>query len=186
MLGQKYKKQPLNQSDKLEMLPCFDTEKEEYLYDNIDNFREFVFETNSIKEICCNYLEMIQWTWHYYYHNSVIDNTKCYLYGHAPLLKDVLSYIPLFNDETILKSITVPSIHEAALLLYVLPYEEHAQIIPQDVCNLERIYDETPLLKESNYNIDYLLCKYFWESHLELVHIDIYKLNKIVSNQLMK
>ena len=185
-LGQKYKKQPLNQSDKLEMLPCFDTEKEEYLYDNIDNFREFVFETNSIKEICCNYLEMIQWTWHYYYHNSVIDNTKCYLYGHAPLLKDVLSYIPLFNDETILKSTTVPSIHEATLLLYVLPYEEHEQIIPQDVCNLERIYDETPLLKESNYNVDYLLCKYFWESHLELVHIDIYKLNKIVSNQLMK
>ena len=70
-LGQKYKKQPLNMSDKLEMLPSFDTEKEEYLYENIDNFRDFVFENDSIKEICCNYLEMIQWTWHYYYHNDV-------------------------------------------------------------------------------------------------------------------
>ena len=48
-LGQKKKKQPLNYSDKLELLPCFDTEKEEYLYENIDNFRDFVFENLSIK-----------------------------------------------------------------------------------------------------------------------------------------
>ena len=186
-LGQKHKKQPLNTPDKLEMLPCFDTEKEEYLYENIENFRDFVYENESIKEICCNYLEMIQWTWHYYYHNSIIDNTKCYLYGHAPLLKDVLTYIPLFNGETILKPNTTPSIHEITLLFYVLPYEDHENVIPQNAYQniSEKVYYDTPLLKESNYNVDYLLCKYFWESYLELVHIDIFKLNKIVLNQLL-
>lgn len=187
-LGQKHKKQPLNMSDKLEMLPCFDTEKEEYLYENIENFRDFVFENESIKEICYNYLEMIHWTWHYYYHNSVIDNTKSYVYGNAPLLKDVLSYIPLFNGETILKSNPTPLIHEITLLLYVLPYEEHGDIIPKDTYQKlsEEVYHEMPLLKEDNYNVNYLLCKYFWESHLELVHINIFKLNEIITNLLLK
>ena len=96
-MGQKHKKQPLNMCDKLEMLPCFDTEKEEYLYENIENFRDFVFENESIKEICYNYLEMIHWTWHYYYHTIVIDNTKSYIYGNAPLLKDVLILYSTFQ-----------------------------------------------------------------------------------------
>lgn len=184
-LVQKKKKQPLNYSDKLELLPCFDTEKEEYLYENIDNFRDFVFENLSIKEVCCNYLEMIQWTWHYYYHNDVIDNTKRYLYSQAPLLSDVLTYIPLFNDESLLTPTQTPAIDETTLLLYVLPYEEHAQIIPSCFYNQlsETIYQEMPLLKETNYHVDYLMCKFFWESHLELVHIDIFKLNRVVTNR---
>ena len=186
-LAQKKKKQPLNYNDKLEFLPCFDTEKEEYLYENIDSFRDFVFENLSIKEVCFNYLEMIQWTWHYYYNNNVIDNSKYYLYGEAPLLKDVLSYIPLFNCETILNYRETHPIHEATLLLYVLPYEEHAQIIPPNIYLQisESVYENIPLLKESNYNVNYLLCKYFWESHLELVHIDIFKLNQIVLNKVL-
>jgi 5'-3' exonuclease len=181
-LCQKRKKQPLNPSDKLEMLPCFDTEKEEYLYENIDDFRDFVFENIEMKELCYNYLEMIQWTWYYYYHNNVIDNTKCYLYGEAPLLSDLLRYIPLFNNETFLKLHKSEPINETTLLLYVLPYEEHSQIIPSNIYKeiSESVYDEMPLLKEINYNIHYLLCKYFWESHLELVHIDVFKLNHIV------
>ena len=183
-LEQKRKKQPLNSADKLEMLPCFDTEKEEYLYENIDNFQDFVFENIPVKEACYNYLEMIQWTWHYYYHNNIIDNTKYYLYGQAPLLKDVLSYVPLFNSETILFHRKSDSINEISLLFYVLPYEEHSQIIPPTLYKKlhESVYQEMPLLKETNYNVEYLLCKYFWESHLELVRIDIFKLNNIVLN----
>ena len=181
-LSQKQKRQPLNYSDKLEMLPCFDTEKEEYLYENIDNFRDFVFDNVSIKHVCYNYLEMIQWTWYYYYNNDIIDNTKCYLYGQAPLLNDVLSFVPLFNSETLLTSRSTPTIDETTLLLYVLPYEEHSVVIPSDKYKQmsEVVYNEAPLLKETNYNVEYLLCKYFWESHLELVHIDVFALNKVV------
>jgi hypothetical protein len=172
----------LNYADKLELLPCFDTEKEEYLYKNIDDFRNFVFGNLSTKEICCNYLEMIQWTWYYYYNNNIIDNTRRYLYGQAPLLRDVVSYVPLFNDEVFLTPTQSPIIDEMTLLLYVLPYEEHAQIIPPKFYNKisKNVYHKMPLLKETNYHIDYLMCKYFWESHLELVHIDIFKLNNIV------
>ena len=187
-LQQKNKKQPLNYSDKLDLLPCFDIEKEKYLYENIENFRNYVFENISLKDACCNYLEMIQWTWHYYYHNNIIDNTKCYYYGQAPLLNDVLSYVPLFNNETILTYRVTPYINEITLLLYVLPYEEHSQIIPMNKYKeiSEIIYTEMPLLKETNYNVDYLLCKYFWESHLELVHIDIFKLNDAVLKTIEK
>lgn len=187
-LGQRQKKQPLNYSDKLEMLPCFDTEKEEYLYENIENFRDFVFENVSIKNVCYNYLEMIQWTWYYYYHNDIIDNTKCYLYGQAPLLNDVLTYVPLFDNESLLTPRSTQPIDEKTLLLYVLPYEEHSEIIPSDKYRQMScmVYDEVPLLKETNYNVDYLMCKYFWESHLELVHIDVFELNRVVLETIQK
>lgn len=187
-LGQRQKKQPLNYSDKLEMLPCFDTEKEEYLYENIENFRDFVFENVSIKNVCYNYLEMIQWTWYYYYHNDIIDNTKCYLYGQAPLLNDVLTYVPLFDNESLLTPRSTQPIDETTLLLYVLPYEEHSEIIPSDKYRQMScmVYDEVPLLKETNYNVDYLMCKYFWESHLELVHIDVFELNRVVLETIQK
>lgn len=185
-LNQKKKKQPLNMTDKLDLLPCFDTEKEDYLNENIFNFRDFVFDNIPVKNICCNYIEMIEWTWHYYYNNSVINNSKYYLYGKAPLLKDVLSFIPLFDNDTFLTESKQDDIHEITLLLYVLPYEDHGQIIPIEIYNKikKNIYSEMPLLKETNCNIDYLLCKYFWESHLELVHIDIFKLNKLVVNEI--
>tara|TARA_A100001011_G_C14321225_1_gene850768 strand:+ start:8932 stop:10455 length:1524 start_codon:yes stop_codon:yes gene_type:complete len=187
-LNQKHKKQPLNYSDKLELLPCFDTEKEEYLYENIENFRDFVFEGIPLKQICCNYVEMIEWTWHYYFNNNVIDNSKYYLYGPAPLLQDILSYIPLFNGETFLKPRKTKTIDEICLLFYVLPYEEHDYIIPSKIYDKihEAVYDKIPLLQETNYNHDYLMCKYFWECHLELVYIDIFRLNDIVHSESRK
>ena len=74
---------------------------------------------------------MIQWTWYYYY-NNIIDNRKCYLYGQAPLLNDVLTYVPLFNNESLLTPRSTQPIDEKTLLLYVLPYEEHSEIIPSD------------------------------------------------------
>ena len=84
---------------------------------------------------------------------------KRYFYGQAPLLNDVLSYIPLFNDETFLTPTQTPPIDETTLLLYVLPYEEHAQIIPSHSYKKisEIVYDEMPLLKETNYQVDYLM-----------------------------
>ena len=126
--------------------------------------------------------------WYYYYNNNIIDNTRRYLYGQAPLLRDVVSYVPLFNDEVFLTPPQSPIIDEMTLLLYVLPYEEHAQIIPPKFYNKisKNVYHKMPLLKETNYHIDYLMCKYFWESHLELVHIDIFKLNDVVLKTIEK
>tara|TARA_Y100000389_G_scaffold177526_1_gene189859 strand:+ start:6544 stop:8070 length:1527 start_codon:yes stop_codon:yes gene_type:complete len=187
-LKQKKKKQPLNMADKLDLLPCFDTEKEDYLNDNFFNYRDYVFDNIPIKNICCNYIEMIEWTWYYYYNNKIINNSKYYFYGKAPLLKDLLSFIPLFDNDTFLTETKEDKINEIALLLYVLPYEEHEQIIPSEIYSKikKNIYLEIPLLKETNCNVDYLLCKYFWESHLELVHIDIFNLNKLVINEMNK
>lgn len=182
-IEQKKKVHPLSQADKLDLLPCVDIEKERYLYDNIKDINITLFKTHDTKEVCRNYLEMIEWTWYYYFNNDVIDNSKYYKYGNAPLMKDVLSFIPIMNSERILKKKDTAIISTTTLLLFVIPYKEHGVVIPERNYNVTKtiVYNELPLLKESNFEIDYFLCKYFWEGHLNLPNIDIFKLNQIVT-----
>lgn len=185
-INQKKKKHPLNDVDKLDLLPCFDTEKEEYVRDNMDELKSVLFENHSIKNICCNYLEMIEWTWYYYYNNNVIDNTKYYIHNHAPLLNDLIPYIPIMNSEVMLSKTNSIEIDETALLFYVLPYNEHSKIIPEEIYNKtsNEVYKKISLIKETNCEVDYFLCKYFWESHLQLPYIDILKLNDVILKNL--
>lgn len=173
-------------AEKLDMLPCVDNEREVHIYENIEELRPFLFGNVHTPTVCKNYLEMIEWTWYYYSHNEVIDNTKVYHFGHAPLLGDVLSYIPLLNSEQILKKNISERVSDVALLLYVIPPEEHSVIIPRDKYTKikDNIYNELPRLKESNFEVDYFMCKYFWEGHLNMPHIDIFKINKTIVDKI--
>ena len=58
----------------------------------------------------------------------------------------------------------------------------HKEIIPKDIydCTHEDIYDTHREMKIMNFEFDYFLCKFFWESHLKLNEINIDKLNHIV------
>jgi len=181
-ISQKRKIKPLSESDKLDLLPCVDNEKEVHLYNNIEEFNDFIFHNVNIKSASKNYIEMIEWTWYYYFHNEVIDDTKYYCYPNAPLLSACLPFIPIFNDETILNKKKTDKITETTLLLYVIPFDEHEHLIDVDKNNipLRSIYDKVPLLRETNFEIDYFLCKFFWEGHLNIPHIDIFHLNKII------
>ena len=181
-ISQKNKIKPLSESDKLDLLPCVDNEKEIHLYNNIEEFEDFIFHDVNIKSVSKNYVEMIEWTWYYYFHNDVIDDTKYYCYSKAPLLSTCLPFIPLFNDDVILNSRKTDRIAETTLLLYVIPFHEHKQLIDIDKNNTNfwSIYNKIPQLRETNFEIDYFLCKFFWEGHLNIPHIDIFHLNNII------
>uniref|UniRef100_A0AB39J9K6 Xrn Family 5'-3' Exonuclease n=1 Tax=Florenciella sp. virus SA2 TaxID=3240092 RepID=A0AB39J9K6_9VIRU len=182
-IGLKSRVRALNNNDKLELLPCMDNEKEIYLSKNIDDFENLIYCNTNVKEMSKNYIEMIEWTWYYYYNNNVKDNSKFYKYSESPLLKDIIIYIPVINSETILNTTQdYNNINMNTLLFYVIPFDEQKQIVRRKIYDKVSniIYDKMPLIKETNYEIDYFLCKYFWEGHLKINHIDIFELNSII------
>lgn len=174
-----------NYEEKLNLLPCMDIENELFLYNNIKDYNKIILNSdNSINE-CNNYLEVLEWTW-YYYNGDNLNNTVYYKYENGPLLKDIIKYIPVTNREKILQKIQTNNINVNTLLYYVLPYEEHDEIIPKHITNKisKIIYKEYPELKNIKYTINYFLCKYFWESHLKFTHLDIYELNNIICKKI--
>ena len=186
----KHKLKPLNYEDKLNLLPCFDLEKENYLLENIDEYNSYILKNDNIQDLCLKYLKTLEWTW-YYYNGIMINNNVYYDECHGPLFGDIVKYIPICNTEHVNISIeNNPSIiseySSVSQLYFVLPFCDHNSIIPKQYYEKtnEAIYNEFPLLKNTNHDVDYTLCKYFWESHIILDNIDINKLNNIVKTKI--
>jgi 5'-3' exonuclease len=168
--------------DRLNWLPCMDTEKEKYLRNHLDEYNEYILETNDVKELCINYLQVLEWTW-YYYNGENRNNRIYYHYPYGPRIKDLKLHVPLFNEANIMKTdLTQPDLDVYTQLYYVLPYENHQEIIPPSIYDRTHstIYHYMPEMKEMNYEFCYFLCKYFWESHLNMTPLSIDALNTIV------
>ena len=172
-----------NYEDKLNYLPCVDNEKEHFILKNMDEYNNYILENHNIKNICLNYLQMLEWTW-YYYNGKNINNTIYYYYSYGPLFNDLKSYIPIFNEQRILIEKPYKLININTLLYFVLPYHDHKTIIPNEIYKKtsDILYKYIPLLKETNYDTEYFLCKFFWECHLNMKYIDIYKINNYLNN----
>ena len=127
------------------------------------------------KQICTNYLEGLEWTMKYY--TTGCSNWRwCYNYNYPPLFSDLIHYIPYFDTEFIQKLPANP-VTDLVQLCYVLP-RQSLHFLP------EKLYHA--LLKNHNdwYNTDcdfvWAYCKYFWESHVNLPHIEINELETFV------
>ena len=48
--------------ERLNYLPCMDTIKEQYLYDNLSEYNSYILESNDVKDICLTYLKILEWT----------------------------------------------------------------------------------------------------------------------------
>ena len=168
--------------DKLNCLPCMDTEKENYLLNNMEEYNSYILETTEINDICISYLKILEWTW-YYYNGENKNNRIYYCYSYGPKFSDLCQYIPLFDEQTFL---TVHSLQQElnvyTQLFFVLPYNDHKKIIPRNIYekNHKLIYQYFPELKITNYEFHYFMCKYFWESHLHMSKIDVDALNRII------
>ncbi len=170
--------EPLNYEDKINLLPCVDVEEELFIYNNIDKYNKIILHTENPVNECNNYLEILEWTW-YYYNGINNNNTVYYKYNSGPLIKDIINYIPITNSEKILEIKESEIIRNDTLLYFVLPYEDHDEII----CNKKMqniIYNNYPELKNFKYTINYFLCKYFWESHFKFPKLDIWEMNNII------
>jgi 5'-3' exoribonuclease 2 len=127
------------------------------------------------KQICTNYLEGLEWTMKYYT-TGCPDWRWCYNYNYPPLFSDLLHFIPVF-DATFVTNKTAKPVSELVQLAYVLP-KQSLHLLP------EKLYNN--LIKDNNnwYDADcdfiWAYSRYFWESHVQLPHIDIDELEKYV------
>ena len=189
----KFKKRHFNPDDpkyleeRFNNLPILDMKVEEYIdpykpnwqhryYDKLFNIE---YDKNLIKNICINYLEGLEWTFKYY-NAGCPDWTWYYKYHYPPLLEDLVKYIPTFNTTLIEDKNTYP-IHEYTQLSYVLP-KNSLNLLPTKIQQF--LTKNYPDLHNDNCKILWYFCRYFWESHIELPHIDINKLNTSIKLQL--
>lgn len=129
------------------------------------------YNKTNISIISNNYLEGLEWTWKYYTIGCQNWRWK-YNYNYPPLLEDLYDYIP--NKSTLLIQKNDKNITALVQLAYVLP-KEYINLIPK---KYHRI------LKQQNFydiiSFDWSFCKYFWESNINLIEIDIDNLEQLM------
>jgi len=129
------------------------------------------------KEISTNYLEGLEWTMKYY-------STGCanwrwqYHYYYPPLLTDLIKFIPYF-EHTFIPTEPKNPVSELTQLSYVLPPVSMG-LIPNNL--RKKLLEEQPEWYVGNYIFLWAFCKFFWEAHVDLPHIDINILEKIVNS----
>ena len=175
------------QMDRFQLLPIVDRREELYIApaknENSWKHRYYhvLFDCNytpeRTKQICINYMEALQWTF-MYYRKGCLDWRWHYPYHYAPLLTDLVKYIPDLPFEMISKSEKLP-VSPMTQLCYVLPKPYH-HLLPKTLS--EQINVEFPSGYQVNWVIQWCFCKYFWESHAKMSKIDVDKLVMITKD----
>ncbi len=129
------------------------------------------------RDIAINYLQGLEWTMKYYT-SGCPDWRWCYKYYYPPLLQDLLNFIPLFNTEFILAKPLNP-VSEIVQLCYVLPRPSLNLLPVKLYFELIRKYDHW---YKGNCDFVWAYCRYFWESHVEMNHIDINELEIFIAD----
>lgn len=135
------------------------------------------FNEEQKRDICINYLEGLEWTMKYY--TTGCPNWRWYYkYNYPPLLEDLIRCIPLSNTEFVPNCAANP-VSDIVQLCYVLP-RASLDLLPK------RLYFE--LIKKYShwYRADcdfvWAYCRYFWESHVDMNHIDIDELERFIED----
>ena len=127
------------------------------------------------KQICTNYLEGLEWTMKYYT-TGCPDWRWCYNYNYPPLFCDLIHCVPYFNNEFV-ELVAPKPVTELVQLCYVLP-KQSLQFLP------DKLYQSLIKSHSDWYRTDctfvWAYCRYFWEAHVNLPHIDINELEKFV------
>lgn len=171
---------PLTIEESLDAVALKDLKREVYISNNIDKYYSFLFKNNE-KDVCKNYLQMLEWTW-YYYNGVCKNNYMCYEFHSGPLFSSLKKYIPCFNEELIEHDTKkLPS--SITQLLYVLPYDDYTLIpVRIDYKQFIRLIDKEYInLTETNFPIHFDFCKFFWEGYVDFNYIDLKRLDNTVN-----
>ena len=174
--------------EKLMACPIYERRVEKYINIGDDGWQEryyselFGVEINDErrKQICINYLEGLEWNFKYYTKDCPDWKWK-YNYKYPPLLQDLYKYVPYFDTELVEFKKEDP-VKSLVQLAYVLP-RNSLHLLPL------KLYEYLVVNHSEWYRLDYEIiwayCKYFWESHIVLPHINIGILNVIIDNYLI-
>lgn len=127
------------------------------------------------KEICENYLAGLEWTMKYY-STGCADWRWQYHYYYPPLLVDLIKFVPYF-EHTFVPLQPKRPVSPLVQLSYVLPPSSMG-LIPYALH--KKLLAEQPDWYSDNYVFLWAFCKFFWEAHVELPHIDMDVLEKLV------
>ena len=174
---------PEEKFNKFDALPTYERGLEKFINPFKHNWQNryyktlFDIEIDEIrrKQICINYLEGLEWTMKYYT-TGCPDWRWCYKYDYPPLFCDLIHFIPFFETEFIENKQPSP-VTELVQLCYVLP-RQSLYLLP------EKLYKSLITKHLDWYKSDckfvWAYCRYFWESHVQLPHIDIDELECFV------
>jgi len=126
-------------------------------------------DERSIKGVCVNYLEGLEWVFKYYT-NGCPDWKWKYHYSYPPLLKDLIRFIPERNTDFIKDHVDNQPFTPYLQLSYVLPYSQFGLLPPKIEDFLKTNYSAYYPRK---YGFKWAFCRYFWEAHPELPEIHI-------------
>ena len=179
---------PENKLDKFINIPTFDRTVEKYINPYNNNWQSryynslFDMEINeeNNKMICMNYLEGLEWTMKYYT-TDCCDWRWCYRYNYPPLLSDLIKYIPCFNKELIENKPDKP-LTELVQLCYVLP-KQSLLFLPDKL--YKALIKEKLDLYRTDCDFSWAYCRYFWEAHPNLPHMDVNELEEFVKGSVL-
>jgi len=184
---EKHKLPDITPNDKINIfinIPSFERNVEKYINPYKPNWQEryykslFNIDINQelCQNICINYLEGLEWTMKYYT-SGCPDWRWCYNYNYPPLLQDLIHYLPYYHTQFI-KNTTKNPVSVLVQLCYVLP-KQSLTLLPLNV------YENIIKHKINNYKTEcefsWAYCKYFWECHPNLPHIDIDELENFIT-----
>ena len=128
-----------------------------------------------IENLCTNYLETLQWVYHYYT-SSCKNWTTHFKYNYPPLLSDLYSYIPYFNSEFVIAE-NKDVLNDKLLLCHVLP-KKSLGLLPSKIHNY--LLNNYEYLYKDDYSIVYAFCKYFYEGHVIFPEFNNEEFNKAI------
>jgi 5'-3' exonuclease len=168
---------------KFESIPTYEREIEKYINPFKDGWQRRYYKSllqmDDDEERCSavsiNYLEGLEWTMKYYT-TGCVEWRWCYQHNYPPLLKDLLKYIPFF-ERTFVKTTPPNPVNELVQLCYVTP-RHSLRMLPSFL--YDALLEKKGELYPEDCEFVWSYCKYFWESHCQLPHIDIDDLEKFV------
>ena len=173
----------------LDMIPYVFRDTEQYINPHHSGWERRYYETlfhanyntKLINQIGENYLEGLEWVLKYYTHECT-DWTWEYKYHYPPLLKDLLTAVPFFDEVKITASeASTGPIHPLTQLSYVIPKTAWHLLPKKIVTMLDHEYRD---VFGQEVDFEWAFCSKFWEAHLVLPHIDLDHLGKNIAIQM--
>ncbi len=131
-----------------------------------------------IQQVCTNYLEGLEWTMKYYT-TGCPDWRWSYKYEYPPLLEDLLRYIPVSSNKEFIQNKAPKPVSQLVQLCYVLP-RANLELLPRKL--FQKLLATYPEWYKTDYEFCWAYCRYFWESHAQMEHIDIDELEQFITD----
>jgi len=174
---------PQEREQLLNNVPIIYREDEKYICPKEDGWEMRYYRTlfgietmteETIRAICMNYLEGLEWVYRYYT-DECVDWRWKYNYSYPPLMKDLARYVLEYKSGF---PVVVPTVNNAfnedLLLAYVLPRAK-LDLSPNAAYLLETYPENYP----ETYRFQWAFCRYFWEAHPLLPEIDMKQLDEL-------